>query len=319
MERLQIFLITLIIFCAFGCGSKSQSNVKEKKLSDSIIANSCPDYILPDSVSRFFNLFLGMNKDDDNNYTQADSILDNIKGIAKMDKRTFWYYTADSIKYYASFGLYVDTVFPTKDIQKAILRLVDSLADEAIDLNAESDNRKFSETFDNNISTKILLKHWEELFYKATEEHRNTLAISSYNEILEWRNCIVAHRIYENDTIITYTIQHSMDIHGSCGCPSSADFITFNKQDGHVMQIHDIYRKYGKETVEHAVEQSYIKDSEIRGNEPHLTYKELLWNEETNDGKHGVAQIGDYILIYHQPYTIGCGAEGQYNLIIQMN
>lgn len=319
MKRLPFFLISMTLLCAWGCGSKHQSNIKDTEISDSIVASKSFYYVLADSISYFLNLFLGMNKDEDYNYTQTDSILDNLKGIAIMDKRVLWYNTMDSIKYYASLGLYVDTVFPTNDIQRTILSLVDSLANEAVEFNTESYKLKFTQRYENNLSTKMLLEYWEELFDKATDEHRNTLAISLYNEILEWRYCIVAHGIYENDTIITYTIQNSSDIHGSCGCPSSADFITFNKQDGHVMQIHDIYQKYGKATVERAVEQSYIKDSGIRGNKPTLTSKELLWDEETNDDKHGVAQIGDYILIYHQPYTIGCGAEGQYNLIIQMN
>lgn len=330
MKYLSNFLISLTLLCAFGCGSKGYSHNKIITSDSFIVDEKRDNYnnILPDSISNFLDLdlYLGMERDTFARFTQTDSILDKLLNLSKMEKKALGFVNEYKYFAYASLGLYIDTIFPTDTIRYSVLNFVDSLMIGSLNyIKGVYDHNvapKYSQKInEDKISVKGFKNYWGDMFDIAFNNNENRVPDSTYTELSGIRHCTTAHRIYENDTIITYAFINCWDYNGSLGYKKSANYITFDKRNATVLQIEDICQRYGENKIEQAIEQSYKKTTEQLGLEPKFTGTQLLGILESEKAHNecGIAQIEDYILIYYQPYTIGCGAEGQYNLILNLD
>ena len=76
----------------------------------------------------------------------------------------------------------------------------------------------------------------------------------------------------------------------------------------------EIIRKYGAENLKSQLWNAYLEAREERG------YAELDGSEVSPDelltGADGCAIINEGLMFYYLPYHIGCGAEGEYNLVL---
>lgn len=66
--------------------------------------------------------------------------------------------------------------------------------------------------------------------------------------------------------------------------------------------------------IELLLRQSYILEQQKRGYDDYLAIDVLL----DHSYKNNCAKVKEGMLFYYHPYEIGCGADGQYNLIINL-
>ena len=86
-------------------------------------------------------------------------------------------------------------------------------------------------------SVKGFLDGWEFLFNKVSRLNGYGPKYANFPMIIGSRGCAVCHKIYEDSIWVTYIIEMSVDYHSSCGCPSSADYYTINKQSGKILTL----------------------------------------------------------------------------------
>ena len=125
--------------------------------------------------------------------------------------------------------------------------------------------------------------------------------------------CIVAHRIYDKGDYASYIIEFSYDYNGSNGCPSWADYITVNKKTGRRLTADDLVKKYGYARVCKSVRDAYVKAKCERNADLELyncTGQELISLAD------GCAIVDEGVMFYYRPYVVGCGAEGEFNLVL---
>lgn len=263
---------------------------------------------VPDSIAPFLGLSYGMGTDANGNY--VDSILDTIPGLIKFEKSAMWCDPEDSIKYDAAMGLYVDSVFPTRQIEGQLLTLADSLLRvEESDKSLWDSMPRFN-AYADSATVNSFLNFWSNLYDKVSISKAPPMN-SAFQPVLDFRWCTVIHKIYEDDEVATYLVGESWDVHGSCGNPSWSSYLTFDKQTGAQLMVSDVVRQFKKGEVENLLLQRYSASAKEKGYEPTDITGESLITEAD-----GVARIGNLYLFFYHPYKIGDGAEGQFNLFI---
>ena len=107
-------------------------------------------------------------------------------------------------------------------------------------------------------------------------------------------------------------MESSVDYHGSNGCPSEADYLTYEISSGDPLSIQEVLALYPVSNLMQKLRDAYVAAAKERNFEPSdsMTGEKLLQEAD------GAAIINEGLLIYYKPYKIGCGAEGQYNLVI---
>lgn len=102
-------------------------------------------------------------------------------------------------------------------------------------------------------------------------------------------------------------IQGSFDWNGSNGCCTSSEYYTYDNK-GRRLKYYDIFRPNTKSEVLKLLKKQY----KLQSRDGFADYK---WT--TNDIGNNLALVKEGVLFYYVPYSIGCGAEGQYNLILK--
>lgn len=267
----------------------------------------------PDSYEDYMDLYYGMESNE-HGYTFKDSILDNTDGLLGYNYSDTIFYNEDCFKSRLSLGLYMDAEYPNKIIQSHIEKRVDSLLCRDLGY------------FDESLSTMLkqkdypcdniteLFKYWERTFEMLVKSYPNDQPTYKYEKTLEARVCVVAHKIYENSEWVTYIIESTVDYHGSCGCTSAAEYISYNNSNGSILTIQDIMEQNQDVDFAKLLWREYEKAATERDTTPNLYFssKSLLDNAD------GVAYTKCGVLFYFKPYNLGGGAEGQYNLLIQL-
>lgn len=98
-------------------------------------------------------------------------------------------------------------------------------------------------------------------------------------------------------------VEFSFNYHGSFDCPPYADYITFNKKEGHQLTQGEILAEYNKDEFNAQLDKELAKAKLDKGENPEggsSMYTKNLF------GASGIAYIEDGILIYFQPYVAGC-------------
>ena len=290
---LVISIITLGVFALQSCESAKANEENEDLLLD---------------------LYYGMEYDSLRN-TYVDSVLDVIPGIYHHEIDRVWYLSysdVNNVSFHTRFGIYIDSVIPPI-IWKNLQPILNENFAEHISYDVRFDSIYAKEIAQSVGSTTDYIKKWSNLMDKFSEDMKPLKADSVYNEILHLRTCGVVHKIFEDENWETYLVEFTFSYHGGCGCASYADYISFNKHDGHQLTEAEVLAKYDKLTLDSAVDNKLSKEKINRGYDPNggpNEYTKQLF------GASGMAYVKDGILIYYQPYVAGSGAEGQYNLII---
>jgi len=126
----------------------------------------------------------------------------------------------------------------------------------------------------------------------------------------------VAHKIYDQGDQATYLVEMSWSYNGSNGCTSKANFYTINKETGEILTVDDLVKKYGEPTLTDKLWSAYQAEQSKRGyknGQTSVSQNEILSKAD------GCAIINEGLMFYYLPYHIGSGADGEYNLVLQMN
>jgi len=274
----------------------------------------------------WMELFMGMGQVQDEqdkdgytyNYECRVPELEGIDGILSQELEATWYREGDGKpdRYRCMLGLYVDEDFPSDQVFRQVELGIDTLLTQSFDYNDELEAMKKSLALRkgyNPKSSQDIMNRAKQIFNQFTKKNHEQKSDVTGNELPEARVCIVAHKIYDKGDWASYIIEFSFDYNGSCGCPSWADYITVNKKTGHRLTSGDLVEIYGLARVSDSLREAYVKAKDERNVELdvyNLTGQELI------DGADGCAIVSDGVMFYYRPYSVGCGAEGMYNLIL---
>lgn len=167
---------------------------------------------------------------------------------------------------------------------------------------------------DNYYFQASLGMYYDKEYPTPTPTLKNDKPVEEYWKMYAGRVCIVTHKVFENDSLVTYIVESSVDYNGSSGCPSSASYYTYRKSDGYLFTTADLTAGYTENQLEDVLDQVYDDLMKSRGRE--YTH-EVLSNNVLSTRMDGCAIIEEGLLVYYHPYNIGGSAEGQYNLIIK--
>ncbi len=276
---------------------------------DSDNANKLSQETINPKTRTLLALFYGMEHNSGQYY---DLVLDSIPGLLHREYEALWCNHVDSIKFNMSIGIYMDSVYPSEPVRKYLFKKIDSAVKEGFAYDVSDDDLYLLAKGPSSQTTAIAyLDKWGHIFQQLTSKKRYDDSCSIYPYVVGSRGCTVCHKIYEDSLCVTYILEESVDYHSSCGCPSSADYITLCKQTGKVMGVSDIVTVETKDKIANSLYLEYCKEAATKGFTPgDITGEYLI--EKAN----GIALVNEGILFFFHPYNIGCGAEGQYNLII---
>ena len=263
------------------------------------------------------DLFLGMDADSDYSYTGSDSLLYLFPGLIMQEKDATWYVSEDDfdMKFRCSLGLYIDKDYPSE----AVFRKLEAAIDSALVFGLEpyggmDDQPAFRLREANTPKTALqILEFGSQVFDMYTNQMKASKPESAYEQVPEARWCLVVHKVYDEGDQATYLFESSYDINGSNGCPSQAHYLTFDKNTARVLLPEDVIAIYGEEDLKSQLWDAYQEaraEREFGDDDTAVSPDELI--SEVS----GCAIINEGIMFYYLPYIIGCGAEGEYNLVI---
>lgn len=250
------------------------------------------------------DLFYGMDPD-------TGCVLDSMPGILKFEKKSLWRKSYDPYKYDASLCIYMDSVFPSNLIREQVMCHLDSLLQELFvgyciggiptSLHDSINNCESSEDFSNYCSS--IFDYVDNL---CSAEDSDTLYL-----ILPFRVALVACRVYNDEDVATYIFEASVDYNGSCGCPSGATYCTFDKKTGRMLGYDDFFVPESVDSINKLLDLEHCREYKKRYDSDYYEGHSIFTGKQEC-----VALVKEGFLFYYEPYSIGCGAEGQYNLIL---
>lgn len=265
----------------------------------------------PRQNSTLLDLFYGMERDSTGTYLD-DVRLDTISGLIHKEFRSIWCHHADSIKFEMSMGLYIDESYPTVVVRNVLFEKLNAVIPDGFSYDIDETQDSLLKRGVRTVqSARAFIRDWGHLFNRVSALNGYNSSFSHYPMIVGSRGCAVCHKIYEDSIWATYIIEMSVDYHSSCGCPSSADYYTINKITGKIFNLSDILSQHKFSAIERLILNEFDIETNANGRPTcGLTGRELV------NRANGIAKLNEGILFYYHPYNIGCGAEGQYNLII---
>lgn len=276
-----------------------------------IITISCSqrnDYIENGNAEKTpLGLFYGMSDWHDEKETYQDSVFDNIPGIQHKEFYADLCYIGDSVRYRNSLGIYMDKEYPNKAVRENVFAFLDSIICQGLSFDFAND--RMSHDLSSLKSTDDFLNIWEDFYCNLDNSDSYNL---NFPEIRGIRVCVVSHKVAEKDNHVTYILESSADYHGSSGCPSEADYVTYDINSGKPLSVQEVLELYPVSGLKKKIRDAYVKAAKEKNFKPseNMTGEMLLQEAD------GAAIINEGLLIYFKPYKIGCGAEGQYNLVI---
>lgn len=97
----------------------------------------------------------------------------------------------------------------------------------------------------------------------------------------------------------------------SNGCPYATSYYTIDSSTGKILSLKDLVTEKDIPQIEKKLKAAIAEMKQQRDALPLQEDIDLL------DACSGVAIIGEGLLVYYHPYSIGAGFEGQYNVIIK--
>lgn len=275
----------------------------------------------------WMGLFLGMGQhrvlgsDGDSTFCYDCDLpeLEGVGDVARQELEEMWYGKEynETVKYRCTMGLYVDEEFPSQEIFRQVELGIDTLLTQSFCYNDELDNLKKSLSQRKGYAprnTQDIMRRAKSIFDQFSMVYSKKPDTITMN-LPESRICIVAHKIYDQGDWASYIIEFSFSYNGSNGCPSWADYITVNKKTGHRLTSGDLVEKYGLARVSASLRQAFVKAKCERNADLEL-YR--LSGQELIDAADGSAIVNEGVMFYYRPYSVGSGAEGMFNLVLNL-
>ena len=263
------------------------------------------------------DLFLGMDYNDDYSYTGSSSLLHQFPGLIMQEKDATWYVSDEDfdIKFRCSLGLYIDKEYPSEVVFRKLEEAIDSAVVFGLEPYGGMDDQPAFRLRNANTPQNAtqILEFCSQVFDMYTNQMKARKPEAAYEQVPEARWCLVVHKVYDKGDQATYIFEVSYDINGSNGCPSKALFITFDKKTGEILEPNYIIDKYGAEYLESQLWDAYMN---VRAEREYGDDVEAVSPDELLSEVDGCAIVNEGIMFYYLPYHIGCGAEGEYMLVI---
>lgn len=263
-------------------------------------------------------LFYGMEEEGD-----AACPIEDLTGLLKLECQASWKTgeyiedVTDAFKYDVTLRVYVDSIYPTEQVMRTVAVKMDRMFQrDFVDYIRNYEYVSCDDYMDNllnfgNIRSGAELRDYFCRWFDEYNKVKNA-AQDSLGDIWPLRYSLVACRIFENGKIATYLFESSFDYHGSSGCPSYADYLTIDKKTGIVLGYEDLFCPGCEVGVDTLLRKAYIDEQNRRGNNFYGAVDGLM----NSKFKNNCALVKEGVLFFYHPYDIGCGADGQYNLII---
>ena len=282
-------------------------HLEEQSIEIGSKLNGCENTTLLD-------LFYGMNKNSEGEY--FDSVLDVIPGLIHREYKSIWYHPYDSVRYEMTLGIYMDDQYPSDAVKETIFKKLNTVIPEGFDYDTnEKQKSLLNRGVNPNTSVENFLNSWEVIFNKVSELNGYSEKYAQYPMVAGSRGCAVCHKVYEDSIWASYIVEMSVDYHISCGCPSSANYYTVSKQTGRILSVEEYFTEAERPGIEVEIRRKYEEEFKAKGYQG--TPNDRNGNELMRRAD-GVAILNEGLLLYFHPYNIGCGAEGQYNLILSL-
>jgi hypothetical protein len=275
----------------------------------------------------WLQLFIGMNriegdkdKDGYTNYYYDCRVpeLEGDDGVLSQELEATWYKDGydEPTRYRCILGLYVDKDFPSEAVFRQVELGIDTLLTQSFMYNEELEDLKKDLALRKGYaphSSQDILNRAKRIFDQFTQKNSQFKVDSATFVLPEARVCIVAHKIYDQGDWASYIIEFSFDYNGSNGCPSWADYFTVNKKTGKRLTTADLVEKYGYARMCKGLRDAFVKGKQERNADLEVynyTGQQLI------DLADGCAVVNEGVMVYYRPYVVGCGAEGEFNLIL---
>lgn len=268
------------------------------------------------------DLFLGMDYDEDYSYVGSDSLLYRFPGLIMQEVDATWYNCIDDdffCKFRCSLGLYIDKEYPSQAVFSRVEAAIDTLLVVSLGGFDGLDSKQAYRLLETNRpqNAQQMLDFGRRVFDLYTSQMKATKPESTYETLPEGRLCLVGHKVYDKGDQATYLIEMSFDYNGSNGCPSMAHYLTIDKNTGKILQPEDVISKYGADKLKRLLYASYKKERVEKGfdgdDAGEASPDVLLTSPD------GCAIINEGVMFYYLPYNIGCGAEAEYHLILDLH
>lgn len=242
----------------------------------------------------------------------VDSVLDTIPGLVHKEYVRYWRCADDTVRFRINMGIYLDEQFPNDVVKSSILTMVDSAMARTFEEDADSVQAEaLTHRVISKQSPRDFMDSWEQVFDQLTRINGYGPQDDRLFEIPDTRGCTICHKVYEDTEWATYGLQFSFHYHFCTVSRCDANYFSVNKQTGEVLSISDVLAQYGQSKIGSMLVETYKREAALRDFNPgQYTGDDLIARAN------GVAIISEGILFYFFPYNIGCGVEGQYNLIL---
>ena len=263
-------------------------------------------------------LFYGMEEEGD-----AACPIEDLPGLLKQECQASWKTgeyiedVTDAFKYDVTLRVYVDSIYPTEQVMRTVAVKMDRMFQrDFVDYIRNNEDAPCSDYMDNvlnygNIRSGVELRDYFRRWFDGFDKNKNVRQ-DCIESIWPLRYSLVACRLFENAKVATYLFESSVDYHGSSGCPCYADYLTIDKETGKVLGYDELFCSGCEAEVDTLLRKAYIDEQNRKGNDFNGAVDDLLNPEFKNN----CAMVKEGVLFYYHPYAIGCGADGQYNLII---
>lgn len=329
-NRIFIVMMLAALMMTWGCNSKVDAASQGGSDEDSLAVERETMGYDSERVTQgsWMELHMGMDgeyvptDDGDSSYRYTCSLpeLEDLEGITRQELEATWYNNdgENSSTFRCTMGLYVDKEFPSQEILRQVELGLDTLLTQSFcyyeDLNDLKESLSLRKGYTPR-NVQDIQQRFKQAFEQFTQLMSARQPANAYARYPEARECYVAHKIYDQGDWASYIIELSFSYNGSNGCPSWADYITVNKKTGHRLTADDIVKKYGREQVSKKLRQAFVKAKGERNADLEVYNLSGL---ELIDAADGCAIVNEGMMFYYRPYNVGCGAEGMFNLVLDL-
>lgn len=299
---MMIFLMGMCLLCGIvSCHKIGRSPMQADNRTDSTL----------------LGLFYGMEEEG-----ETFCPIDTLPGILKLNRQAIWRTggyidVSNAFNYDITMRVYVDSIYPTEQVMRTVAVKMDRMFQrDFVDYIRNYEFVSCGDYMENLLNFGYIRSgadlrdyfgRWFDELDKFKKAEKDSLG-----DFWPLRYSLVACRIFENKKVATYLFESSVDYHGSSGCPSYADYLTISKETGKVLGFDDLFCSACEADVDTLLRKAYMDEQDRRGNNLYGNVDGLMKPEFKNN----CALVKEGVLFYYHPYTIGCGADGQYNLII---
>lgn len=254
-----------------------------------------------------------MMETDASGFKYSYPTLDTIPNLSKLIMREVWAHDRDSIKFELILSLYMDNTYPSDKICSKLYKRIDQHIIDGLSYDTMEEDTMLLHKNKPYLRTKVsdYKNTWCNIIKKLSQKYVCLGRKTKYTQILDTYIFVLCHCIYEDENVITYIIESGNSFHGGCGCRNIADYLTFNKSNGHLLTKEEVINGVPKSLVNEIIHSAFIGSADLKGFPVDEDSRTACF-----DNANGAAVVSGGLLFYYYPYTIGCGAEGQYNLLI---